>query len=118
MMALLFFIAEPVFNLIGHSPSVRRLEIIYFKILTLGGGFPIIGSAISSFFTGRGLTRTVMFVHIIGAIVNIPLDYCLIYGVGPFPELGIIGAGIATVTASAIAIILLSILFFTKVFSS
>ncbi|MFC1863296.1 MATE family efflux transporter [Thermodesulfobacteriota bacterium] len=114
IMALLYFIAEPLFNLIGHSPSVRKLEIIYFKVLTLGAGFSIIGSAMSSFYTGRGLTRTIMLVHIIGAIVNIPLDYCLINGVGPFPELGIVGAGIATITASAVIVIVLCGLFFNS----
>lgn len=114
IMVLLYFIAQPLFDLIGHSLPVRKLEISYFKILTLGAGFSIIGSAMSSFYTGRGLTRTVMLVHIIGAAVNIPLDYCLINGVGPLPELGIIGAGIATVTASAVIVIVLCCLFFNS----
>lgn len=68
----------------------------------------------SSFYTGRGLTRTVMLVHFIGAAINIPLDYCLINGVGPFPELGILGAGIATNTAYAVIVIILCGLFFNS----
>jgi MATE family multidrug resistance protein len=114
IMALLYFIAQPLFDLIGHPLPVRKLEISYFKILTLGAGFAILGSAMSSFYTGRGLTRTVMLVHIIGAAVNIPLDYCLINGIGPFPELGILGAGIATITASAVIVIALCGLFFNS----
>jgi MATE family multidrug resistance protein len=66
------------------------------------------------FYTGRGLTWTVMLVNMAGAALNIPLDYCLIYGVGPFPELGIVGAGIATVIASGTITVLFIILIFRK----
>jgi MATE family multidrug resistance protein len=65
------------------------------------------------FYTGRGLTWTVMFVHMSGAAINIPLDYCLINGIGPFPELGITGAAIATVSAFAVIVMILSILVFS-----
>jgi MATE family multidrug resistance protein len=68
----------------------------------------------STFYTGRGKTWTTMLVHMTGAAVNIPLDYCLINGVGPFPELGILGAGIATVTAYGIIVILFGILIFSR----
>ena len=87
--------------MIGHSPHIRSLEVTYFNVLTLGAGLVVLNSAMACFYTGRGLTWTVMLVNMAGAVVNIPLDYCLIYGVGPFPELGIVGAGIATVIASA-----------------
>jgi MATE family multidrug resistance protein len=102
-----------LFDLIGHSPHIRSLEVTYFNILTLGAGLVVLSSAMACFYTGRGLTWTVMFVHMAGAAINIPLDYCLINGVGPFPELGIAGAGIATVTASATMVVIFSLLFFS-----
>ena len=46
--------------------------------------------------------------------MNIPLDYCLIYGAGPFPELGIVGAGIATVTSQVFTTCLFALLVFSK----
>jgi len=113
LLASLYFVSGPLFDFIGHSPNVRALEVTYFNILTLGAGLVVLGSALACFYTGRGLTRTVMFVHMGGAGLNIPLDYCLINGVGPFPELGIVGAGIATVTASVTIVTIFSLLIFS-----
>ncbi len=114
LLASLYFIADMLFDLIGHSPQIRTLEVTYFKILTLGAGLVVLSSGIAGFYTGRGLTWTVMLVHMVGAAINIPLDYCLINGIGPFPELGIVGAGIATVTASGVIVAILIILIFRR----
>ena len=113
LLALLYCVSTPLFDLIGHSQPIRSLEVTYFNILILGAGLPVLGSALACFYTGRGLTWTVMLVHMAGAAVNIPLDYCLINGVGPFPELGIVGAALATVTASAAIVAILCALIFS-----
>jgi len=114
ILAALYFIAGPLFAVAGHTPEVRKLEVVYFRILTLGAGTTLLGPALGSFFSGRGLTRVVMVANLIGAGVNIPLDYCLINGVGPFPELGIVGAGLATVTANLVTAALLAFLVFNR----
>lgn len=112
-LALLYFISDWLFEMIGHSSNIRSLEISYFNILTLGAGLVVLSSTLSCLYTGRGLTWTVMWVHLAGAALNIPLDYCLINGIGPFPELGIVGAAIASVSASAVIVLILGILFFS-----
>jgi multidrug resistance protein, MATE family len=114
LLALMCSFSGRLFDLIGHSPHIRSLEVKYFNILTLGAGLVVLNSAMACFYTGRGLTWTVMLVNMAGAVVNIPLDYCLIYGMGPFPELGIVGAGIATVIASATITVIFVILIFRK----
>ncbi len=113
-LASLYFISGPLFSTIGHSPHIQALEVEYFNILTLGAGLVVASSAMACFFTGRGLTWTVMLVNMAGAAVNIPLDYCLINGMGPFPEMGIQGAAIATVTASAAIVFLFILLIFSR----
>ncbi len=89
----------PLFSLVGHSPAVRLLEERYFQILCQGGVFYVATQALAGFFTGRGQTRPVMLANILGMAINIPLDYALINGLWGLPELGISGAGIATVIA-------------------
>lgn len=113
-LALFYFLSEQMFRLIDHSTHVRELEIAYFNILTLGAGLVVLSSALSCFYTGRGLTWTVMWVHLAGAAFNIPLDYCLINGIGPFPAMGIVGAAIATVSASALINLIFILLIFSR----
>jgi len=114
ILASLYFAAGPIFDLGGHAPEVRQLEVVYFQILTLGAGLVVIGTSLSCFYSGRGLTRPLMVIHMIGAAINIPLDYALINGLWIFPELGIVGAGIATVAAFGVITLLFTLLVFSR----
>ncbi len=96
-LAVLALFARDIFALAGHSAEIRELEAVYFRTLSLGAGIHLVGGALGGFFAGLGRTRVVMLANVAGMLVNIPLDYCFINGVGPFPEWGIMGAGLATV---------------------
>lgn len=52
--------------------------------------------------------------HIIGAVINIILDWLLVFGVGFFPEMGVRGAAIATVAGQFIAMFYLIIILYKK----
>jgi MATE family multidrug resistance protein len=110
----LSFAAHPIFQLGGHPPEVQKLERIYFRVLCLGGGFNVLGTCLAGFFTGRGKTRPVMLINMIGMAFNIPLDYALINGIWFFPEMGIQGAGIATVCSWALIALLYAWLIFDR----
>lgn len=105
-------LAEPAFRLIGHSPEIQQHEVIYFQILCLGGGAYIGSYALSGFFSGRSKTWPVMWVNVATTIVNLVLDYALIFGRWGFPELGIKGAAIATVVAGVFSLLVFFVLLF------
>ena len=107
-------LGEDLFRLAGHPPEVYVLEGIYFKIISLGFGPGLIAVSLSCFFSGRGITKPVMVVNTLGAMLNIPLDYALINGVWGCPELGIAGAGLATVASQIVTAVFFGCLVLTK----
>ncbi len=100
----LFFLSIPLAPLLlahaGATPAIVHQEVLYFQTLAIGAGAVVIAAAQSAFYTGRGLTTVVMIVNIGGSLVNIGLDWVLIFGKLGFPELGIAGAGLATAAAN------------------
>ena len=67
------------------------------------------------FFDGIGHTKTSMYIMIAGNILNIGGNYLLIYGPGPMPELGLLGAGISTMASRIIMFFAAAAIFlFTK----
>lgn len=98
----------------GHEPAVLEAERIYFGILVAGVVFPLLNSVLGSFFSGRGDTWTVMWVNCVAALLNVVLNYCLIFGKGGLPEMGISGAAIATLSASCSSNIIYIFLIFRK----
>ena len=96
---------EIIFRLVGHDELVQNNEVVYFQILCMGGGPYLASYALSGFYSGRGKTWPVMWVNIIATALNLILDYALIFGHWGFPEMGIKGAGIATVIAGIFSFI-------------
>ncbi len=97
LFALMWPATPWLFSWFGHPPAITQHEIPYFRLLLLGAPGGVAATALSAFFIGRGETRVVMSVNLCQTAVNIVLDYILVMGIGPFPELGISGAAIATV---------------------
>ena len=105
-----YFAAPALFTFFHHSAEVEKLEIVYFQILLFGAPFVVISNAISGFFSGLGKTWTVMWVNVAATAVNIVVDYVVIFGHAGFPEMGMAGAGWATVLAAVFSAILFFIL--------
>ncbi len=106
VLVLFYPFAEQIFRVIGHKPEVQHQEVIYFRILCFGA-FPVVGSSVlSCFYSGRGKTWFLMYVTLISTLINIVLDYLLIFGNFGFAEMGIRGAGIATLIAGTVPFVI------------
>ncbi|MBA3027327.1 MAG: MATE family efflux transporter [Desulfobacteraceae bacterium] len=105
---------SPFFNLVGHPLLVRQNEITYFSILCTGGLPVLVSAAFSGFFSGLGRTWAIMWINLFSTLVNLVLDYALIFGRWGFPEMGIAGAAIASVFAATLSCLAFIPLVFTK----
>lgn len=114
MIWLLIPVGVWMMSISGHAPEVFEQEKIYLSIVMLGGFNAALTAAAGSFYSGRGQTRVIMMVHVIGNGSNILLNWLLIFGRGPFPELGIFGAAIASLLAGFVAPAILLTLYFSK----
>ncbi len=107
-------LAPSIFAFFKHAPLVQKNEIIYFQVLCLGAVPAIASSAMGGFFSGLGKTWTILWVNLFETIVNVVLDYAMIFGKWGFPEMGMKGAAIATVIAGCFAFVVYIILLFRR----
>ncbi|KGM93969.1 multidrug transporter MatE [Clostridium novyi A str. 4552] len=93
---LLFTNSSAILRIGGAKNNVISLGNNYMKIIALGSFFTMQTSMLNGVLRGYGNTKTPLFVSLIINIINISLDWVLIFGKLGFPELGVKGAAIAT----------------------
>ncbi|KAF7775173.1 hypothetical protein PCIT_a1299 [Pseudoalteromonas citrea] len=109
-----FIFIEPIFYLLGANDDVMPYIYDYISVWFLGSVFlitPMIGNSV---LRASGDTKTPSFIMGFAGLVNAILDPLLIFGIGPFPELGIKGAAIASVVAWSVAVVIIIYLLAVK----
>lgn len=114
ILLLMIFIVPNIYEYFEHDPMQTTLQIQYTKVILLGSIFAIVRAGISGFFIGIGKSNIVMASNIFGLLLNIPCNYVLIHGTGIFPELGIVGAAVATIISSTASLLFQLLVYFGK----
>ncbi|MFB6111110.1 MAG: MATE family efflux transporter [Halobacteriaceae archaeon] len=95
--------ADEMIGLLTDSETVVALGAVYLRIVMLSVVFRFWSMAAARALAGAGDTRTPMHVRLLTLPTNILLNAFLIFGLGPFPELGIAGAAWGTAIANTLA---------------
>ncbi|EIV8468068.1 MATE family efflux transporter [Vibrio vulnificus] len=91
-----FFTVPPLFTLLGAKEALIPLIGQYMHVWYLTIPLLVIPMAGNSAIRATGDTKTPAKIMMLAGLINGVLDPLLIFGVGPFPELGIQGAAIAS----------------------
>mgnify|MGYP000288952970 FL=1 len=86
--------------------TVTELAVQYLSVLALGLPIMAVTDTVEGGFVGHGDSRASLYMNGLALCGNIVLDPLLIFGLGPFPRLGITGAALATVLGSLAGVVL------------
>ncbi len=100
---LLQLLSPWLLQLVIKSPEVFSQSLLYVNVRSFGVFFICLTVVFRAFFIGVTQTKVITVITLIMALVNVALDYLLIFGNYGFPALGIAGAGWASVIAEIIA---------------
>ncbi len=103
----LILLAKPLMNLMKQPPEVVALAIPYLDLVAFSLVPLIIFQAFKQFSDGLSMTKYPMYATIIANVVNVILNYLLIFGKFGFPEMGIVGAAVGTLASRFIMLFFL-----------
>ena len=92
---------DQIVRLLGATPDIVNYSKQYLVITSFGAPLVIFEVVTASLLRGSGDAVKPMIIMISSTVINIILDPFLIFGIGPFPELGVAGAALGTVISQA-----------------
>ncbi|NLM25267.1 MAG: MATE family efflux transporter [Firmicutes bacterium] len=102
-----YVFSEPMIRFMGaNEPATIEGGTIYLQIQMVGFVFVALTSTITAVLRGVGNSRIAMIYNLVANVVNVILNYGLIYGRLGLPKLGLAGASLATIIGQFVAFLL------------
>ena len=108
------FFSRPIMELLSDTPYIVENGTSYMMIITIGSLFCMIQMSTEKILQATGNMMFPMICGVAGAVTNIIFDPVLIFGMGPFPEMGVTGAAVATVFGQLVSMVMGQIFLFGK----
>lgn len=105
-----FVFSKEIMVLMGAEPHVVDMGVSYLKGMSPGLGFMLLGLTMTFALRGAGDTRTPLRVNALANVINVFLNWVLIFGHLGFPAMGLYGAGLATSIARTFTALILVLL--------
>ena len=105
LFSILYFFSDQLLLWLIDSQSIYEASCDYIRFRQFGIVFVCFNFLYRALYVGISSTRVITYSTIIMAIVNIILDYCLIFGNFGFPEMGVSGAALASLCAEISAFV-------------
>jgi putative MATE family efflux protein len=100
-----FIFPKEILSFMGGSKKLVEENFRFTQIMLTGNIVIMLLFVNNAIFRGAGDAAIAMRTLIIANVINIILDPLLIFGVGPFPKMGVLGAAVATTTGRSIGVI-------------
>lgn len=109
LFGLVFFLfTDKLVSIFGLSdPATIAYAQVYTRITCGLVIFSFVNKVLIGIFTAQGDSKTPLKSNAIGLVLNMVLDPVMIFGLGPLPEMGVVGAAVATVISQFVAMIIL-----------
>ena len=106
------YIAKPLLFQMGQEPEVVALAFPYLNWVAVSLLPLVIFQAFKQFSDGMSLTRYSMYATVLANVVNVVINYFLIFGVWIFPKWGVTGAAVGTLASRVTMLIFIVILLY------
>lgn len=107
LLAICFFNLEHILRFTGAEDGYIETAVWYGRFVVISLIFQSFSQIVGAALIGYGNTKVIFKSNVVGNILNTIMNFFLIYGIGFFPELGVMGAGVSTMISSVVIALLL-----------